>query len=272
MNDWNPNLYMQFRSERTQPSIDLIAKINPVEPKSIIDIGCGPGNSTQVLVNRWPKAIITGLDSSSVMIKKAEQDYPNHEWIVADALTYEPENEYDIVFSNAVIQWVPNHKDLLKKFHAMLSDDGLLAIQIPLFWDMPLGRVINETANDIRWKDLMEGIANLFTIHNYSFYYDHLSNLFNSIDIWETTYFHILDSHVAIIEMMRSTGLKPYLEKLDNDLDINQFEEKVLIGIEKMYPKQRNEKVLLPFKRLFFIGYKSHNKANSADAKSRAAD
>ncbi|MBU1055094.1 MAG: methyltransferase domain-containing protein [Proteobacteria bacterium] len=257
MNDWNPNLYMQFRSERTQPSIDLISKIISVEPKSIIDVGCGPGNSTQVLVNRWPKAKITGLDNSSAMIQKAKHDYPNQEWIVTDALTYESEIKYDIVFSNAAIQWIPNHENLLKKFHGSLKDEGLLAIQIPLFWDMPLGKVINETANDIRWKDQMEGIADLFTIHNYSFYYDHLSSLFNSIDIWETNYLHILDSHIAIIEMMRSTGMKPYLEKLDNDLDINQFEKKVLIGIKKAYPKQKNGKVLLPFKRLFFIGYKS---------------
>jgi trans-aconitate 2-methyltransferase len=106
MNDWNPDLYMQFTSERTQPSIDLISKIKPVKPKSIFDIGCGPGNSTQVLVNRWPKARISGLDSSSSMIKKAEQDYPNQEWIVADALTYNPKIKYDIVFSNAVIQWI----------------------------------------------------------------------------------------------------------------------------------------------------------------------
>ncbi len=263
---------MQFRSERTQPSIDLIDKINPVEPKSIIDIGCGPGNSTQVLVNRWPNARITGLDSSSAMIKKAEQDYPNQKWIVAEALSYDPEIEYDIVFSNAVIQWIPNHENLLKKFHGMLSDNGLVAIQIPLFWDMPLGKIINETAKDNRWKEQVEGIANLFTIHNYSFYYDHLSSLFNSIDIWETHYFHILDSYIAILEMMRSTGLKPYLDKLNNDFDINQFENEVLIGIEKAYPEQTNGKVLLPFKRLFFIGYKSHNKANAADAKSRAAD
>jgi len=262
---------MQFRSERTQPSIDLISKINSVEPKSIIDIGCGPGNSTQVLVNRWPKARITGLDSSLAMIKKAKHDYPNQDWIVADALSYESEIKYDIVFSNAVIQWIPNHENLLKKFHGLLSDGGLLAIQIPLFWDMPLGKVIDETANDIHWKVLMEGIADLLTIHNYSFYYDHLSSLFNSIDLWETSYFHVLDSHMAIIEMMRSTGLKPYLEKFDNDLAINHFEKKVLTGIEKAYPKQKNGKVLLPFKRLFFIGYKSHNKDSSADAKNRAA-
>lgn len=272
MSDWNPNLYMQFSSERTQPSIDLNSKINSVEPKTIIDVGCGAGNSTQVLVNRWPKAKITGLDSSPAMIQKAKNDYPNQEWIVADALSYESESKYDIAFSNAVIQWMPNHENLLKKFHGLLSEEGLLAIQIPLFGDMPLGKIIDETANDIRWKGLMEGIADIFTIHNYSFYYDHLSSLFNSIDIWETSYFHIMDSHMAIIEMMRSTGLKPYIEKLDNESDINQFEKMVLTGIEKAYPKQKNGKVLLPFKRLFFIGYKSHNKANSADAKSRAAD
>jgi len=256
MSDWNPNLYMQFRSERTQPSIDLVAKINSVEPKSIIDVGCGPGNSTQVLVNRWPKAKITGLDNSSAMIKKAAQDHPNQAWIVADALIYNPETEYDIVFSNAAVQWIPNHENLLKKFYGMLSDNGIVAIQIPLFWDMPLGRIINEVAEDSRWKDQMEGVSDLFTIHDYSFYYDHLAILFNSIDIWQTHYFHILDSHIAILEMMRSTGLKPFLGALDNDSDINQFENKVLIGIEKAYRKQKNGKVLLPFKRLFFIGYK----------------
>lgn len=256
MSDWNPNLYMQFRSERTRPSIDLISKIDSVEPKSVIDIGCGPGNSTQVLVDRWPKAKITGLDSSSAMIEKAKHDYPNQQWIVADALSYKPEIEYDIIYSNAVIQWIPNHENLLRIFHGYLSNNGILAIQIPLFWDMPLGKVINETASDIRWKDTMAGIYDLFTIHDYSFYYDNLSGLFNSVDIWETTYFHIMDSHVSIIEMMRSTGLKPYLEKLDNDQAIEQFEKDVLTGIEKTYPIQKDGKVLLPFKRLFFIGYK----------------
>ena len=223
MNDWNPDLYMQFRSERTQPSIDLIDRINPIQPKTIIDIGCGPGNSTQVLVNRWPKAKITGLDSSSAMIKQAKHDYPSQEWIVADALTYESSIKYDIVISNAAIQWIPNHEDLLKRFHGMLSDNGLIAIQIPLFRDMPLGKIINNTAKDGRWKAQTTGVSDLFTIHNYSFYYDHLSELFNSIEIWETKYFHILDSHLSILKMMRSTGLKPYLEKLNSDSGKNQY-------------------------------------------------
>jgi trans-aconitate 2-methyltransferase len=256
MNDWNPDLYLQFSSERTQPSIDLITRVKSIEPESIIDIGCGPGNSTQVLVNRWPKAKITGLDSSLAMIKNAKQDYPNQQWIVADASTYNPKIKYDIVFSNAVIQWIPNHQALLQRFHQILSDNGLIAIQIPLFWDMPLGNIIKNIAQHGRWKEKMKGITDLFTIHNYSFYYDQLSMLFKTIEMWDTQYFHILNSHLTIMEMIRSTGLKPYLDRLDNDSEIRLFENEVLREIENTYSKQNNGKVLLPFKRLFFIGYK----------------
>lgn len=256
-NDWNPALYLQFGSERTQPSIDLINRVKSITPKSIIDVGCGPGNSTQVLAERWPKAQITGIDSSSAMIEKAKHDYPNQDWIVADASIYEPKNKYDIVFSNAVIQWIPNHEDLLIKFHSILSDKGLVAIQIPLFWDMPLGKIINETSQDERWKKQTEGVFDLFTIHNYSFYYDHLAELFEKVDIWETHYLHVLDNHLSILQMIRSTGLKPYLARLESDSEKNCFEGKVLKKIESSYPQQKNGKVLLPFKRLFLIGYKS---------------
>jgi len=256
MNDWNPEQYLQFKSERTQPSIDLIYRIDQADPKSIIDIGCGPGNSSQVLVNRWPKSKITGLDSSAEMINKAKQDYPNQEWIIADVSTYEFESKFDIVFSNAAIQWVPNHEELLTKFRGLLSGSGAIAIQIPQFWDMPLGKIIDNTAKVDRWKTRTEAVSNLFTIHNYSFYYDILSDLFNSIEIWETHYMHILNNHVSILEMMRSTGLKPYLERLNSDSDANDFEEIVLNEIMKTYPIQKNGKVILPFKRLFFIGYK----------------
>ena len=262
MNDWNPDLYLQFRSERTQPSIDLIARINPIEPKSIIDIGCGPGNSTQVLVNRWPKAKITGLDSSSAMIKKAKVAYPDQEWILADVLTYEAEIKYDIVYSSAAIQWMPNHEDLLKRFHGMLSVSGVVAIQIPLFWDMPLGKIIKNTSKDGPWKEPMKGVSDLFTIHNYSFYYDILSELFNLIEIWETQYLHILNSHLSILEMIRSTGLRPYLDKLKDDSEKNKFESEILEKVVNTYSKQKNGNVILPFKRLFLIGYKSHNKVN----------
>jgi trans-aconitate 2-methyltransferase len=251
--DWNPNLYLKFDKERTQPSIDLVSRINFEAPRKIIDIGCGPGNSTQILVQRWPAASVTGVDNSPAMIEKAKRDFPNQNWKLLDAGKDEINEKYDIVFSNAAIQWIPDHAELLKRFFNALNDDGLLAIQLPLFWDMPLGKAIKNIAKDHRWETQVKGAAELFTIHNYSYYYDKLSQLFNSIEMWETHYIHIMDSHFSILEMIRSTGLKPYLDGLEDEHDKREFEGLVLKEIAKDYPQQKNEKVLFPFKRAFFI-------------------
>ncbi len=256
MNDWNPDQYLQFKTERTQPSIDLVARIHFADPKTIIDFGCGPGNSTQVLVKRWPKARIIGLDNSSAMIAKAKEDYPEQEWILADAATYESEVKFDIVFSNATIQWIPDHTALLNKFHGLLVEGGIVAVQLPLFWDMPLGKIIDRVSKDPRWQSYTEQVPSLFTIHDYSFYYDQLSVLFQKVDLWETCYMDILDSHRSLVEMIRSTGMKPYLEQLDSHNAKVEFEQEVLKEIVKVYPSQQNGKVILPFKRLFFIGHK----------------
>ena len=138
-NDWNPELYLKFDKERIQPSIDLLARINYDNPKTIIDIGCGPGNSTQALINRWQNAKIIGIDNSPSMIEKAKKDYPNQEWLVLDAGKDEIKNQYDIIFSNACIHWIPNHQLLIKKFSDILNDNGILAVELPTFWDMSIG-------------------------------------------------------------------------------------------------------------------------------------
>lgn len=255
MSDWQPDLYLKFKNERTQPSVDLVSRIDHIQAKSIIDIGCGPGNSTQILEKKWPESDIVGIDSSPSMIESASSKYPRIKWVVADASTYQSEVKFDILFSNAVIQWIPEHEKLLSNFHSLLASGGVAALQIPQFWDMPLGKTIDAIANRSRWQPKTAGVADLFTIHDYSFYYDTLSSLFNSVEIWETHYFHALDSHEGMLEMMRSTGLKPYLEKLEAG-EISDFEEKILEGIRSAYPSQSNGKVLLPFKRLFCLGKK----------------
>lgn len=254
--DWNPNLYLKYGKERIQPSIDLVTRIDIEQPASVIDIGCGPGNSTQILAERWPKAAITGIDNSPAMIKKAKMDYPKQDWLVLDAGTGEIEGKYDIVFSNAVIQWIPDHPALFRKFHNLLTNNGLIAVQVPIFWDMPLGIAIANVARQSRWAAITKGATEQFTIHDYHFYYDVLSEIFQSVDIWETHYMHVLDSHLSILEMIKSTGLRPYLNLLENDTDKQAFEDMVLKHIENDYPLQKNGKVLLPFKRLFFIARK----------------
>jgi trans-aconitate 2-methyltransferase len=253
--DWNPEQYLKFNRERIQPSIDLVSRIYFNKPESIIDIGCGPGNSTQILVSRWPGARIIGVDNSPAMIAKAKMDYPAQDWLLADAGKDQIEGNFDIVFSNATIQWIPDHAGLIKKLFRLLTDNGLLAVQIPMFWDMPVGKGLLKISGESPYKQPTQGVKELFTIHDYSFYFDQLSELSESIDIWETSYFHIMESHFSILEMIRSTGLKPYLDKLQKS-DKNTFEKLVLEEIKKDYKVQTNGKVLFPFKRLFFIAKK----------------
>ncbi len=254
--DWNPELYLKFSKERIQPSIDLVSRIEIENPKKIIDIGCGPGNSTQILRERWSSSHILGIDKSKSMISKAVSDFPNQEWKLFDVETDEFRYKYDIVYSNATIQWIHNHDILLKKLSDIVNPNGVIAIQIPLFFNMPLGQSISKIAQDSKWSNLTKDVDKLFTILKSFEYYDILSEHFEKIEMWETHYIHIMESHLSILEMIRSTGLKPYIEKLSNDNDKKQFDDLVFESIKSDYKLQKNGKVLFPFNRLFFIGYK----------------
>ena len=254
--DWNPDLYLKFKNERTQPSIDLISKINiSFRPKSILDIGCGPGNSSQALLQRWPGAKLTGIDSSPNMIDKAKKSYPDNIWIVADASKYTSDTKYDIVFSNATIQWIPNHENLFKNFLNLTNDGGVLAVSVPRFDEMPISKILNKVAGNEKWKTATKGCAETFTRYDYQFYYNLISPDYQTVEMWQTDYIHVLESQPAIIEWISSTGMKPYLDRL-NEKEKTQFEDEVLSEIKHYYPVQNNGKVLFPFKRLFMIGYK----------------
>jgi|APCry1669188910_1035180.scaffolds.fasta_scaffold15206_2 trans-aconitate 2-methyltransferase len=256
VSDWSPELYLKFQDERTRPSIDLVGRISLQHPKRIIDIGCGPGNSTRVLSNRWPQSRISGLDNSPAMIAKAKADYPDQTWILADAGTFKPKAKYDIVFSNATIQWIPNHARLVMNLMGMVESGGVLAIQLPMFRDMPLGELLDGMAQDPRWGRYVRKCPRLFTYHDSSFYYDLLVGASTSIDIWETSYIHQLASPAAILDWSRSTGMKPYLDVLENEDQKQEFEADMLKAVRKAYPVQKNGKVLFPFTRLFWVACK----------------
>ena len=254
--DWSPELYLKFNKERIQPSMDLVSRTDLENPETIIDIGCGPGNSARVLAGRWPKANITGIDNSPAMIAKAKDDYPQGDWLRLDAGKEEIPGKFDLVFSNAAIQWIPDHAALLKKFYEALKEGGALAVQVPLFFEMPLGISISRISKDDRWAAQTSMVDDLFTIHTRFEYYDLLCELFDDIEMWVTDYLHVMDSHLAILEMVRSTGLRPYLDKLESDGDKKEYANMVLEDIKNDYSGQKNGKVLFPFTRLFFIGRK----------------
>lgn len=251
--DWNPDAYLKFNRERLLPSVDLVSKIDQEHAKSIIDIGCGPGNSTQVLNSRWPKAKITGIDNSPAMIKKAKNDYPDQNWLVLDAHLDNIPGKFDIVFSNATIQWIPDHYNLFKKFKNLLSENGTLAIQLPLFFKMTLGQSILNLADNKPWSVNLGGVNDLFTIHNSSTYYDYLAEFFQKVEIWETSYMHIFNSHQSVFDMIYSTGLRPYLHALTDNDERALFEKLVLDDIKTGYPAQSNGNVIFPFMRLFLM-------------------
>jgi trans-aconitate 2-methyltransferase len=255
-NDWNPELYLKFDKERTQPSIDIVSKINIETPQKIIDIGCGPGNSTQILKARWPESSILGIDNSESMIARAKSDFPDQKWQLFDAETDTFQDTYDIVYSNATIQWIHNHDLLLKNLSHVVNSGGALAIQIPLFFNMPLGKSISKIAQDKRWVHKTRTVDALFTILNFAEYYNILSPLFKKIEMWETQYIHIMNSHSSILEMIRGSGLRPYIDRLESNEEKMQFEKAVLDSITSDYKVQKDGKVLFPFDRLFFIGYK----------------
>lgn len=253
--EWNADLYLRFERERTQPSIDLINRINIDNPKTIVDIGCGPGNSTAVLRERWQFAEIVGVDHSEQMIQKATENYPEGKWILSDALSFDEEEGFDIVFSNAAIQWIKNHETLLPHLLSLLKPNGVIAIQVPQNQESPIHCALMETAADDPFYEFTGEAKKALNYRTGLYYYNLLSGVVNDLYIWETTYYHVLGSHQDLLSWYKSTGMRPFLKCLPTDELRRQLLDKVLEKCRESYEQQPDGNVLFPFKRLFLLGY-----------------
>lgn len=257
MSGWDAELYLKFSNERTKPSRDLAARVEVDDPDRIIDLGCGPGNSTAVLRQRWPKARITGVDNSPEMIAAASGSYPDEEWIIGDIASWRAETPFDVVFSNAALQWVPGHAALIPLLFSQVAPGGALAVQIPAHLDSALHREIVETAHDPSWRRLMGPALNAMTGGPPSFYYDLLQPLAGRIDIWQTEYFHVVESHRAMVEWFRGTSLRSYLSALENGEQRQRFEDLLMERYARAFHPQIDGRILFPFRRLFIIAYRA---------------
>ena len=255
MSDWNAELYRRFEKSRTLPAEDL-AKSIEINPQKIIDIGCGIGNSTAVLAERFPDAEIIGADISDSMLEYARNAHPSIKFIKLDAEhdLGKMNDRYDIVFSNACIQWIPNHRKLLNEMMGLLNGGGVLAVQIPEQAKHPMHAIMKNTALSPKWSGKITSLRQYNELSDEE-YFDVLSELADSFRMWETTYFHEMQSHRSILEWYKSTGLRPYLEQL-SDEDKGLFAEDVLSNIIKIYPVQKNGNIFR-FPRLFFTAYKN---------------
>jgi trans-aconitate 2-methyltransferase len=255
MDTWNPDKYLKFSGQRTQPSIDLAERIRLSEPVTIIDIGCGPGNSTQILAQKWPAAKIIGLDSSAAMIKKAQEHFPALSWIEGKAENLPEDRKYDLVFSNAALQWITGHETLIPKLWNIVDKGGALAVQIPKFDKMDINTSIQTVLSDDRWRCYNESAHAIKSLHDLNYYYNLLCDRTDDLELWETHYYHVLPSQASIIDFIESTALKIYLDEMSEAEKID-FKNSILDDLKRYYPTLIDGKVFFPFKRIFFIAYK----------------
>lgn len=255
MSQWSSEQYLKFKSQRTQPAIDLAKRIPLSHPKKILDIGCGPGNSTSVLKKIFPQACILGVDNSEDMIKKAKEACPDIDFQVCDITSgFDKLDTYDIIFSNACLQWIPDHRELIPMLFSRLDRNGVLAVQMPINGQEALFRIMYDVISEPQW-----GLSSMDIEENETLlpeeYFDILSSCTESFDIWETTYYHGMPSAKAMVEWIKGTRLRPYLNALD-ETDAGKLEKEIVKRAAEAYNVQENGEIIFRFRRLFFVANK----------------
>ena len=256
---WDAPQYLRFERERTQPCLDLACRIDLDSPGRIVDLGCGPGNSTAILKERWPHARITGVDGSSEMLRTAREAHPSGEWIEADLTRWEPEAAYDLVFSNAVFHWLPDHARFLSRWWGHVSSGGALAFQVPApgepreRWVGALRAVLDRPG----WRPIAPGDPTRENVLSLPEYYEILREGSRRIDLWDTEYCHVLPEPRSVVEWAKGTALRPVFERLTNEEDRARFLSEYSAEIDRLYRRQGDGRVLFPFLRRFVIAYRA---------------
>ena len=247
---WNPATYLAFADERTRPAAELLARVPDEHPACVIDLGCGPGNSTALLAARWPHARLEGLDSSPAMLEQAHRSGVTAHWIEADVAGWHAKEPYDVIFSNATFQWLGDHAALLPKLLSFVKPGGTFAFQVPHNMDAPSHALMRETAANGPWSAKLKNVREISVLAPAG-YYAILEAGASSIDIWETEYLHVLRGDDAVYYWVSGTGLRPFVAALDGaerDAFIASYKNK----LNAAYPP-RGDATLFPFKRLFVV-------------------
>jgi trans-aconitate 2-methyltransferase len=264
MTHWDPDQYLRYQDERTRPLHDLLARIPPgTTPARILDIGCGPGNSTAPLRTRWPDARITGIDNSPDMLHRARATHagPNPggtgttDYTEADAATYDPApRQPDLIVSNALLQWIPHHEAVLARWARALRPGGVLALQVPGNFHAPSHTLLADLRTSPRWNALLgEGAHRDAAVREPGDYLDLLTREGCAADVWETTYHQLLQGEDPVLEWVRGTALRPVLDRLgDRDQDREEFLADYRDLLRQAYPRGPHGTVL-PFRRIFAV-------------------
>ncbi|MEI9990757.1 MAG: trans-aconitate 2-methyltransferase [Rhizomicrobium sp.] len=248
---WNPAIYLAHADERTRPAADLLARVPDPSPARVVDLGCGPGNSTALLRARWPDAHIEGLDSSPDMLAQAKASGIAADWILADLAAWTAPSPYDVVFSNATLQWLGDYAALLPRLIGFARPGGTFAFQVPHNMDAPSHALMRETAANGPWSAKLRNVREVAALAPQRCY-DILAPLAASVDIWETEYLHVLNGEDAVYHWVSATGLRPFVQALDG-AEREAFIADFKTRISGAYPRRPDGTTLFPFKRLFVV-------------------
>jgi trans-aconitate 2-methyltransferase len=253
MTDWSARQYLRFEDERTRPSRDLLAQVPLDHARSVVDLGCGPGNSTELLVERYPQAEVCGLDSSPEMLRQARARLPQCTFTEADLATWAPTTPADLLFGNAVFQWVPDHTSVLRRLAEALPGGGVLAVQMPDNTSEPALVLMQEVAGKGPWAgNAAVAEAARGDLPSPESYYDLLKPVCTRLDIWHTVYNHVMDGPQGVVEWFKGSALRPFLAALDAAMR-DDFLAAYLAEVTKHYGRRLDGRVLLRFPRLFVV-------------------
>jgi trans-aconitate 2-methyltransferase len=251
---WDPGQYQRYAGERARPFFDLLARVRAADPSYVADLGCGPGNLTAALAERWPGADVVGVDNSPEMISAAEAEaerQPGLSFTLADLRDWRPGRPVDVLISNAALQWVPGHMDLVRTWPDMLAPGGWLAIQLPGNYSQPSHAILFDLVNSARWRPLLDGVALNRQAADPAEYLDLLAPAGCEVDAWETSYLHVLPGDDPVTEWYRGTGLHPVLAALD-PAHAEEFVADYGELARAAYPR-RPYGTVLPFRRVFVV-------------------
>ena len=253
MTTWDPQQYERFKTYRDRPALDLMVQIPPdLDPREVWDIGCGTGEHAALLALRHPEAQVHGLDSSAEMLAAARRRPGDVDWEEGDIAAFAPETPPDLIFTNAALQWLPDHASLFPRLVSTLSGGGVFACQVPVSFDTAWHKTLRAAAADGPWAGKLKDVRSVQPVAEPSDYYAWLSPV-AEVDIWTTTYLHVLEGDEPVIEWMKGTGLRPYLQALTDEADRTKFLDAYRARIARAFPKNADGTTLLPFPRLFIV-------------------
>ncbi|MFC3677797.1 methyltransferase domain-containing protein [Ferrovibrio xuzhouensis] len=253
---WDPTQYLKFAGERLRPAIDLLGRVPLADPATVVDLGCGAGNLSPLILQRWPGATLTGVDSSPAMLAKARAGYPQAEFIEADIATWRPPEEMggpvDLLYTNAALHWLDHHETLIPGLLDSVTPGGWLAIQMPCNFAAPSHTCIVDAIEQGPWRAKLEPYLRRRPVAEPGVYWRLLQDRTAALDIWETEYLQVLSGDNPVAEYTKGTWLKQFLDRLDG-AERDAFEADYRARVGAAYPKEADGRTLFPFRRLFIL-------------------